>query len=199
MFTTMIDHFNKKAANYQSFWQKWPFSALRNSESNTILSLLGNIAGKNIAEFGCGSGYYTRLLIQKNVTHIWAIDISLDMLNNLPTGQITPILGDASTIQLNQKFPIIFSAGMLEFTRDPSVVLQNMATHVNPETELILLIPINNLFGKLYELFHKIHGINIHLFALQQFKTMALQANWQIREIIPCGLFSAAIKLTLNN
>lgn len=194
----MIVHFNKKAATYQSFWQQWPFSALRKSESKAISFLLGDLSGKHIAEFGCGSGYYTRLLIQKDAAHISAIDLSQDMLNYLPSGKITPILGDASILQLQKKFPIILSAGMLEFTKEPAMVLKNIATHANAKTELILLIPINNLFGNLYKLFHKSHGINIHLFELQQFQTMASQANWQIKEIKPCGLFSAAIKLAYS-
>jgi trans-aconitate methyltransferase len=65
MTSTIIEHFNKKATTYHGFWQHWPFSALRGSEAKAILSLLDDLSGQHIAEFGCGSGYYTRFLLQK--------------------------------------------------------------------------------------------------------------------------------------
>jgi ubiquinone/menaquinone biosynthesis C-methylase UbiE len=40
---------------------------------------LGNVAGKRIVDFGCGSGANTALLTRRGA-HVWAIDISEDLL-----------------------------------------------------------------------------------------------------------------------
>ena len=40
---------------------------------------LGNVAGKRIVDFGCGSGANTALLTNRGA-HVWAIDISEDLL-----------------------------------------------------------------------------------------------------------------------
>lgn len=40
---------------------------------------LGNVAGKRIVDFGCGSGANTALLANRGA-HVWAIDISEDLL-----------------------------------------------------------------------------------------------------------------------
>ena len=198
MQDTVKSHFNAQAANYQSSWQKWPGSHIRRSESQTVLQLLGNINKKAIVEFGSGSGYYTRLLLTAGAQHIHAIDVSQPMLNNLPAGPITPILADANNVCLPQQFDYLLSAGMLEFTPTPSTALTNMAKHATTYATLVLLIPLNNCFGKLYQLYHRLHHINIHLFNLNTFAQLAHQANWQILSIKKCGLFSAAIKLIPN-
>jgi SAM-dependent methyltransferase len=42
-------------------------------------SLLGDVAGKRVVDFGCGSGANTALLAGRGA-HVWAIDISEDLL-----------------------------------------------------------------------------------------------------------------------
>ena len=192
-------YFNSQAPTYQSDWGKWPGSQIRKSESNAITSLYRNdeIAEQSIVEFGSGSGYYTRLLLKAHPKHIYAIDFSQAMLNNLPAGNITPICGDATTINLAAKFPFLISAGMLEFVPDPALAVANMAKHALPGATLILLIPINNWWGKLYWLFHKSHGVNINLFSHAKL-TKLVNANWQIVTTKKCGLFSIAARLKLR-
>ena len=190
------NHFNSKAKNYQTFWEKWPFSVVRNSELNAVFKLLGNVHNKEVLELGCGSGYYTRKLLEKNISSITAVDFSEEMLSNLPKGPINPIHADASSIDLKKQFQIILSAGMLEFVDNPEQVLINIAKHADKDATIVLLLPRNNFFGKLYKFYHKKNNnIVINLFNETKITKLLYKANLNIDSIVKCGAFSFALRL----
>lgn len=195
MYTnSIISYFDKKAKKYQSFFEKWPFNIIRKSEAKAVFSLLGNIKNQVILEPGCGSGFYTRLLLKHSVKHVLAIDLSSEMLNNLPSGPITTLKEDAATMKLHEKYSLILSCGMLEFTKNPIKILKNLHSHANHNCNMVLLLPRKNIFGFFYKLFHKKHKVNLKLFSNKKIKQLATISNWKIIDIKKCGLFSIAVK-----
>ena len=195
MTTSVVKHFDKAAEDYQAKWQRWPGSAIRGSESRAIFKLLGDISNQDILEVGCGSGFYTRLLLQNQVNHVWAVDYTQAMVDQLPQGPITPIQADATKLQLDQTFDKILSAGMLEFVPDPLAVLKNLSTLATPKGQLVLLIPVKNFLGYLYHFYHRSHNVSIQLFSDKDMTNLANQSGWQIKTSQRCGLFANALLL----
>ena len=61
----VYSHFDANADLYKQNSLSFPWSIIRNKESKEVVNLLGNIKNKNILDVGCGTGYYSNLLIKK--------------------------------------------------------------------------------------------------------------------------------------
>jgi hypothetical protein len=106
------------------------------------------------------------------------------MLAALPKGPIAPMLGDAETIWLEKRFPVLLSTGMLEFVRDPAAALANAARHAEADARFVILVPQANVFG-----------IGIHLFDRTWFETTAPRSGWQVHAVARILPFSLVIRL----
>jgi len=115
----------------------------------------------------------------------------------LPADRVKPVLGDAATIRLERRFPVLLSTGMLEFVDDPAAVLANAAQHAEAGARFVILAPQANILGHLYRGFHRSHGIDIHLFDRNWFETFAPRSSWQVRAIAPVAPFSLVVRLHL--
>jgi len=193
--TRVVEYFSHEASGYHTRSTRFPWAWARVCESTAIRSLLGNIAGIEVLELGAGSGYYTCELIRSGARHVWAVDLSDAMLAALPKSTVTPIVGDAETICLDKRFPVLLSAGMLEFVRDPVAVLVNAARHAEPGGRLVLLAPQASALGCVYRWFHHRHGIDIHLFDRTWFETMAPRSGWQVHAVVRVLPFSLVVRL----
>jgi trans-aconitate methyltransferase len=160
----VVAYFSQRACDYQAKSLRFPWARMRAPELAAIRGLLGDVEGGEVLELGAGAGFYTRDLVQRGARHVWAVDMSDAMLAMLPTGPITPVLGDAQTMRLSRRFKLLISTGMLEFVRDPSATLANAAGHAEPGACFVLLVPRASVLGRLYRRFHRVHGLRIHLF-----------------------------------
>jgi SAM-dependent methyltransferase len=191
------EYFSGRASDYQARSARFPWAWIRSRELTGVGSLLGDIAGLEVLELGAGAGFYTRELARRGARQIWAVDISDAMLAALPTNRIKPVLGDAATIRLERRFPVLLSTGMLEFVDDPAAVLANAAQHAEAGARFVILAPQANIPGHLYRRFHRSHGIDIHLFDRNWFETFAPRSSWQVRAIAPVAPFSLVVRLHL--
>jgi SAM-dependent methyltransferase len=157
--------------------------------------LLGEVAGLDVLELGAGAGFYTRELARRGARQIWAVDISGAMLAVLPVGRIKPVLGDAATIRLDRRFPVLLSTGMLEFVHDPAAVLANATHHAEAGARFVILAPEANIPGYLYRGFHRSHGIDIRLFDRTWFETVAPCSGWRVHAMIRVPPFSLVVRL----
>jgi SAM-dependent methyltransferase len=194
--TRVTDYFSLQASNYQTKSTRFPWAWVRTRELKAVRGLLGDVAGSDVLELGAGAGFYTRDLIYRGARRVWALDISGAMLATLPTGPITPVLGDAETTRLDRRFPILISTGMLEFVQDPAAVLANAAHHATPRARFVLLVPRAIVLGYLYRWFHRTHGVQIHLFDRTWFETTAPRSGWHVSTIEPVWPFSLAVRLS---
>jgi SAM-dependent methyltransferase len=194
--TDRVDlYFSDRASDYQSRSMRLPWAWMRTRELNALRTLLGDVAGADILELGAGAGFYTRELIDRGARHVWAIDLSEAMLACLPTGPITAVLANAATVRLERSFPVIFSAGMIEFVPDAACVLANAAVHAETGARFIILAPRQNAFGRLYCRYHQAHGLAIHLFDKSWFETNAPRLGWRVTATVPVQPFSLAVRL----
>jgi SAM-dependent methyltransferase len=191
------EYFSARACDYHARSTHFPWVWIRSRESSAVQLLLGDVAGLDVLELGAGAGFYTRELTRRGARQIWAVDISDAMLAALPADRVKPVLGDAATIRLERRFPVLLSTGMLEFVDDPAAVLANAAQHAEAGARFVILAPQANIPGHLYRRFHRSHGIDIHLFDRNWFETFAPRSSWQVRAIAPVAPFSLVVRLHL--
>jgi SAM-dependent methyltransferase len=189
------DYFSGRASDYQARSTRFPWAWIRARELTAVRSLLGDVAGLDVLELGAGAGFYTLELTRRGAHQIWAVDISGAMLAALPAGRITPILGDAATIRLDRRFPVLLSTGMLEFVHNPAAVLENAAHHAEAGARFVILVSQANIFGRLYRRFHRSHGIGVHLFDRTWFETIAPRSGWQVHSVARVLPFSLVVRL----
>jgi SAM-dependent methyltransferase len=112
-----------KLAEHYHYWRTeknpegWHYNELL--EMPTTLKLLGNVKGKRILDFGCGTGIYAKLLTKKGAI-IKGFDISPSMLKIAK--ELNPKLdlriGSGSKIPFNEKFDIILSSLVVHYIED---------------------------------------------------------------------------------
>lgn len=185
-------YFDAASRSYAARGEAWPWSWLRRREEAAVFDLLGPVRGCEILELGCGAGYYTRRLISRGgARHVVAVDIAPGMVRQLPAEGVTGIVGDACAVELDRKFPVILSAGLLEFLEDPAALFQNARRHAMPGARLVVLAPGRGFFGALYRLYHRSHRVEARLFAEGDIRRLAGQSGWriaQVRKVWPFAL-----------
>ena len=192
---TKITYFDSKAKHYNTSSESLPWSFLRTMEKKVVLSMIRNIENKTVLEYGAGTGFYSKLLLQENVKSLTVVDSSEKMMKNFSkTTKVTKIINLAETLNLNRKFDFIVCLGMLEFVKDPLRVIKNFNKHSNRKTTIIILVPKKTLFGWAYKLFHLINGNKITLFSQTKIKQLFEKEGWKIEKKAKAGLFSLVVK-----
>ena len=189
-------YFDSQAEHYQSDSERFPWSALRSFEARAFLGAIGPVRGKNVLELGSGAGYYTRLMVNHGASRLHAVDISPRMMDAFDHPQIEKYCGDAATVKIDQVFPVIISAGLLEFVSDPLVVLRNARAHSTQNGRLTILFPRRCLAGDAYRaMHHRKNGLPIRLFHSGEMANIARQAGWIKEYESNCALFSCVMRL----
>jgi SAM-dependent methyltransferase len=187
------DYFNQQAARYQTASTRGAWAWLRSRESRAVLALAGRVDGAEVLELGCGAGFYTRALLARGASHVWAVDRAAEMLRALPRDGVTPVLGEAGTVALDRTFVLIVAAGIFEFAA-PARVLANAAAHAAPGARLVVLYSAPTLAGRAFRAFHAGHGVDARLYAREEFDGAALGSGWRIETWRTCGLFGIAAR-----
>lgn len=117
---------------------------LNSFEQNKLLSLLGDLSGKNILDVGAGTGRLS-LMLAKAGADVTALDISSEMLKILKNKdkKIKTIVGDAESLPFEKNsFDVVTAAFLVVHLKDPSVFFDE-AYRVLKEDGLLLVSNIN--------------------------------------------------------
>lgn len=122
--------YNRIASQYKAAKQQTWRSAV---EENTLFSLLPDLSQLSILDIACGDGIYTRKLKKLGAKNIIGVDISSNMIhlaqqeeNRNPLG-IRYEVGDASQLEYNKKYDIIFASYLFNYARSQ----EELATYCN--------------------------------------------------------------------
>ena len=118
------------------------------------------LPGLEILEIGPGGGIWTKYFLGKGAK-VTAVDISEPILKanqaNNPGAEF--ILGDATTVKINEKFDLVFAKDVIEHIQDDEKFLANMKDHLKEGGRM--LINTQNNFSKNYFVqggFHRLKG-----------------------------------------
>lgn len=112
---------------------------------------LGDVAGKRIVDFGCGSGANTALLAHRGA-HVWAIDISEDLLRlgqrrlavSGRPGEATFIAGSAHDLPFpDNSIDVVFGIAILHHL-DLDLVSREVRRVLKPGGRAIFQEPVRN-------------------------------------------------------
>lgn len=188
----VADHFSTVADGYQKASTGVVWGLVRRRETAAVFTLLGHLTGKDVLELGCGAGFYTRHLLANGARHVWAVDISQPMLDQLPKTGVTPLLADAAAVDPGRTFATMLSAGMLEFVPDPGQALRRAADLAEPDARLVVLYPTVSMLGRAYRRFHARNGLSIGLFDERSLSALASANGWQLAQTTTAGPYSKA-------
>ena len=156
-------YFDSRADGYDRERNAGPISMLVSKEKKIVMSILDPRKDEDILDAGCGSGYYS-LLVKEAGAHPFGVDFSEKMVEELKKKGIPGQVANLETLSLEKKFDKVVCGGALEFTQQPEKALQAMSRHLKPGGKLVLVYPRKSLAGFIYRLFHRSHGVSIHLF-----------------------------------
>ncbi len=170
-------YFDERAPNYRAATGHGPWAWLRRREAEAVLALAGEMSGLSALDLGCGAGFYTDLLVARGARPVVAVDASQSMLAEITDPRISTMMGDAATVVLDRRFDRILLAGMLEFVADAAAVLVNARRHLADGGRIVVLLPPDTAASRFYRLFHRSHGVDIHLFDPPGIEALAATAG----------------------
>ena len=191
MTETVRRYFAARARRYHAASTRWPWAWVRRREKAGVVALMGEVADDDLLDLGAGAGFYARVFLAHGARHAVAVDIAPEMVSALPGEGITGVVGDAATVDLGRRFRRVVCAGLLEFVPDSAAVLANARRHADDEAVMILLVPFQSIWGRLYRWQHHRRGLKIALFTPNDLSRLAKDTGWQAdswRRVFPFAL-----------
>lgn len=176
-FPAVLRYFQRNAKGYGVASATGIWARQRHREVSTLMTLIGKIKGCAVLDLGCGAGFYALRLAEAGARPVVAVDASPAMIAAISDSRIETVVSDAAIVTLNRRFRLVLLAGLLEFVLDASAVLVNARHHLEPDGQIVALVPTDNFAAHVYRLFHRRHGFVITLFDRSRFAVMANHAG----------------------
>lgn len=159
----MDSQFDALAGLYESM-ADWPFR--KHLEIPTVLELLGDLTGRHVLDFGCGSGLYTRRLKALGAARVVGYDVSEGMLGHAARRDEREQLGLEFTSELradlNGQFDVVLGVYVLPYSFTWEALLatcSDMARLLRPGGRLVTL-PVHPRFAADPE-YYRPYGIRL--------------------------------------
>lgn len=179
MQSAVEQYFSDAARAYDKRNGKSLWAWQRRREATIVMKLLGSVDGDQSLDLGCGSGFYTRLLLKGGAHHITAVDFSSQMLANLRDENVRQLRADAATFTDSVRASSMICAGLLEFIDRPIDVLVNARRHAAGNARLVCLVPPPTWSGRLYKRYHGGHGVAVNLISRLDLIGLGEQSGWR--------------------
>lgn len=159
----MTHQFDELAALYEET-AEWPFR--KYCEIPSTIDKLGDLSGLSVLDFGCGSGFYTRLLKRNGAKEVVGYDISSGMVDYARRREekeqygIT-YLNDKESIPKGH-FDIVLSVYILPYAKTHSDLMElcnDMVRPITPRGHLVTL-PLHPKYS-LEKSYYRPYGIDL--------------------------------------
>jgi SAM-dependent methyltransferase len=129
MTSATHSQFDGLAALYENM-ATWPFR--RDIEIPSVLEVVGDVAGKDILDFGCGDGTYSRILKQRGARRVTGFDEAEGMLRHACDRESGEHLGidfvSRLDPDLDHRFDLVLGVYVLPYAADKSALEQMCAS-----------------------------------------------------------------------
>ncbi len=166
--------YHKTAQYYERKLNLPVIRSIRRGESTRIYRCFDEIIRPDdtVLEIGCGTGYYTRDLIQR-ASHVIALDDSESMLNII-RNRLTPeqvsrmqfVRSEATRFTPENPVDVVVHIGVLDYVPDWQAFLTHSLRHAH--RAVIFTCPTDGLCGQMFHLLSKWEGVNIQRYARRQ-------------------------------
>jgi 2-polyprenyl-3-methyl-5-hydroxy-6-metoxy-1,4-benzoquinol methylase len=196
--STTRDYFDSIADIYTTRSHAGLGKWLRKHELAHVKDFLGSRPLGHVLELGSGSGYYSHILNNLGCESLTCVDFSSQMLKNLSIPGCTKVEADVQEFRGERIYDTIFCCGAIEFLNRPQAIFDNAARMLAPMGSMVVLVPWNQFFGKLYKCFHALHQVEIKLFTRDDLNRWAAHAGLELVEARNIPMFSIIAKLKLS-
>lgn len=174
----VISYFSSRASNYlvnsnSGFWK-----FVRNQEKQVLCKWIHAEKGQSLLDAGAGAGYYALYFRDEKHLEVSAVDSTPAMVNELLKNKISAQLSsleELTTALPMAPFDRILAAGVFEFVPEPQIALKNLSLQLRDSGRLVLLIPADGFFGKIYSFFH--FNIEIYIRGAEFYKNLAEKSD----------------------
>ena len=139
----MESQFDELASLYEDM-AKWPFR--QHMEIPNVFAVLGDLGGRDVLDFGCGNGMYSRWMKERGARRVVGYDVSDGMLHYARRREEKDRLGIEYTScldgTLEGQFDLVLAVYVLPYasTRDElQVMCESMARPLRPGGRLVAL------------------------------------------------------------
>jgi len=141
----VIESFGDKSAIYNQH------NFLQRSVAQTLADHLPDISAPDVLEIGCGTGVFTRHLLDKYPNGTFHItDVSDQMLQDarrdISNERVEWSVMDGEAAQLNRKYDLIVGNMVFQWFEDPCKSLENLATCLKPSGVILYSVPSSKSF-----------------------------------------------------
>ena len=174
------DYFDSIAHSYR---QRDVWAWLRRREKKMIQELLPRPKeGLRTLEVATGSGFYTGLLIEQGHTPLTCVDLSPNMLKQIPFTGVEKISGDFLTTAIPGNFDLIVCCGGIEFMTSMQDFFRKCRQLSRPGGKLVILVPLLGPWSWLYQMHYLRKGIMVKLFDPKYLEWLAGTCGWKIEK-----------------
>jgi len=156
-------HFERAAGGYGRFRNLGPLGWLRREEQRALHDLADVRPGERVLDAGCGDGE-TMAWLRSRGAEPFGVDVALSMAETCRRRGFLVCVQDMERLGVRPVFDWAMCIGSLEFTERPAEALAALAASVRAGGKVALLFPRRTVFGRLYALYHRAHGVSIQLF-----------------------------------
>lgn len=148
-------------------------------EMPTTLELLGNVKGKKVLDWGCGSGIYAKILTKKGAK-VKGFDISPTMIKiaKEDNPKLDLRVGSGTKIPFKEKFDIVVASLAIHYLKDWNKVLKEVRRVLKKNGYFIFSVgnPFTHTCKK-----EKIKGKKMRVMGIKSyFKDHKLSADWKL-------------------
>jgi len=155
-------HYERAARGYSGRRGRGPAGAVRRREQAALLALTEAGPGRRVLDVGCGDGEVAGLLLGRGA-EVVAVDLALAMADAARRRGAFAVRADMRALPLQRGFDVVTCIGSSEFVADLPGLAAGLAGCLKPGGSLVLLFPRRNWFGATLWLYHRLHGVHIHL------------------------------------
>ena len=185
-------HFERAGPSYTQRRQRWPLGPLRAAEQRAVQEIATVAAGNSALDAGCGDGEILARLIAAGTRSV-GVDVARSMVSHCQQRGFSACVQDMQQLGFRTTFDWVFCIGSLEFIPQPQLALRSFADCLSPGGQLVLLFPHRGWLGWLYAIYHRSHGVRIHLFSRPQMIGLLAAAGLAARRWRRCALSTVCV------